>query len=488
MTDLYLSFHTLLPEIFLTVFASLMLVLGAARGQADSRTFALMGVNALAGLGLALLILWLGLPQGDVVEGFGGMVILDPFARFIKTLVLLAAMAAVALSLTYMREESERQFELYPLMLLSVVGMLLMTSANHWLVLYIGAELQALPLYVLAAFRRDSVRSTEAGLKYFVLGALSSGMLLYGISLIYGSSGVLSFADLAAAIASGEVKHLVLVVGMVLVLAGLAFKLSAAPFHMWTPDVYEGAPTAVTAFFALAPKLAAFAILMRVLTGPLAGITPEWQQIIGVLAALSTIWGAFAALRQNNLKRLLAYSSIGHIGYALMGVVTATPQGMAATTFYLALYVLTTAGAFACLLAMRRGGRYVETVDDLAGVVRTNPLFAYGFAALLLSMAGIPPIAGFFAKLYVFQAAVSAGFYSLAVIGVLSSVVAAAYYLRVCKVMFFDEPFEALDRTPDRAVGGIMAGSAVLSVVFLVYPAPQLLALSQTVVAGLFGG
>jgi NADH-quinone oxidoreductase subunit N len=488
MSDLYLSFHTLLPEIFLTVFAALMLVLGAARGQGDGRTFALMGVNTLAGLGLTLLILWLALPQGDVVEGFGGMVILDPFARFIKTLVLLAAMAAVALSLTYMREESERQFELYPLMLLSVVGMLLMTSANHWLVLYIGAELQALPLYVLAAFRRDSVRSTEAGLKYFVLGALSSGMLLYGISLIYGSSGVLGFADLAAAIASGEVQHLVLVVGMVLVLAGLAFKLSAAPFHMWTPDVYEGAPTAVTAFFALAPKLAAFAILMRVLTGPLAGITPEWQQIVGVLAALSTVWGAFAALRQNNLKRLLAYSSIGHVGYALMGVVTATPQGMAATAFYLALYVLTTAGAFACLLAMRRGGRYVETVDDLAGVVRTNPLFAYAFAALLLSMAGIPPIAGFFAKLYVFQAAVSAGFYSLAVIGVLSSVVAAAYYLRVCKVMFFDEPFEALDRTPDRAVGGIMAGSAVLSVVFLVYPAPQLLALSQTVVAGLFGG
>lgn len=488
MTDLYMSFHTLLPEIFLTVFAALMLVFGAARGRGDARTFELMGRNTLVGLGLALLILWLALPEGPHVQGFGGMVVLDPFARFIKMLVLLATMAAVGLSMTYMREESERQFELYPLMLFSVVGMLLMTSANHWLVLYIGAELQALPLYVLAAFRRDAVRSTEAGLKYFVLGALSSGMLLYGISLIYGSSGVLGFADLAAAIADDKVQHLVLVVGMVLVLAGLAFKLSAAPFHMWTPDVYEGAPTAVTGFFALVPKIAAFAILIRVLTGPLLEIKLEWQQIVVVLAALSTVWGGFAALRQNNLKRLLAYSSIGHVGYALIGVVVATPQGIAATVFYLTLYAVTTAGAFACLLSMRRGGRYVETVDDLAGVVRTNPLFAYAFAALLLSMAGIPPMAGFFAKLYVFQAAVSSGFYPLAVIGVLSSVVAAAYYLRVCKVMFFDEPFEALDRSPDRMVGGIMGGSALFSVIFLVYPAPQLLALSQTVAAGLFKG
>jgi NADH-quinone oxidoreductase subunit N len=318
--------------------------------------------------------------------------------------------------------------------------MLMMISANDLIALYLGLEMQSLALYVIAAINRDSVKSTEAGLKYFVLGALSSGMLLYGASLIYGFTGQTTFAGIAAAV--GDHASLGLVFGLVFLIAGLAFKVSAVPFHMWTPDVYEGSPTPVTAFLAAAPKMAAMALFVRAMVAPFPGIVHDWQQIIAFVAIASMALGAFAAIGQRNIKRLMAYSSIGHMGYALVGLAAGNQAGVQGVVIYLVIYLAMTLGAFAVILAMRRSTGMVEEISDLAGLSRTNPVLAFMFAMLLFSLAGIPPLAGFFAKFYVFLAAVQAGLYPLAVIGVLASVVGAYYYLRIVKIMYFDEPAE----------------------------------------------
>ncbi|MGE0024904.1 MAG: NADH-quinone oxidoreductase subunit NuoN, partial [Hyphomicrobium sp.] len=410
--------------------------------------------------------------QAVTVSVFDGAFISDAFARFVKLLVLAGSAAAILLSFDDLRRAKVDRYEVPVLILLATVGMMMMISAGDLLALYLGLELQSLALYVLAAVRRDDVRSSEAGMKYFVLGALSSGMLLYGASLLYGFSGTISLAGLAsAAAAPGAATNLGLIAGLVFLLVGLAFKVSAVPFHMWTPDVYEGAPTPITAFFAAAPKLAALALLARVLFDGFGGLTIQWQKIIIFLAIASMLLGAFAAIGQTNIKRLMAYSSIGHVGFALVGLAAGSEEGIQALLVYLAIYLVMTLGSFACILAMRREEGPVEDIYELAGLAETNLPMAFILAMLFFSLAGVPPLAGFFAKFYVFAAAVKAELYGLAILGVLSSVVGAFYYLRIVKVMFFDDAKPAfVPAAPYVRFVMILAGLFV--VFYAVYPAP----------------
>jgi NADH-quinone oxidoreductase subunit N len=358
------------------------------------------------------------------------------------------------------------------LALLATAGMGMMISANDLIALYLGLELQSLALYVMAAIRRDDLRSSEAGLKYFVLGALSSGMLLYGASLIYGFTGSTGFAGIAAAAAlPGAGQNIGLIIGLVFLLVGIAFKVSAVPFHMWTPDVYEGAPTPVTAFFASAPKVAAMALFMRVALESFAGVKPQWQQVVTALAIASMVLGAFAAIGQTNIKRLLAYSAIGNIGYALIGLAAGSPEGARGVIIYLVIYVAMTLGAFACVLAMRRSDGMVEDIDELSGLAQNNLAMATILAILMFSLAGIPPLAGFFAKFYVFVAAVKEGLWALAIIGVLASVVGAYYYVRIVKIMFFDEPREKFANIQPKA-GLVMGVTGLYILLYVVWPAP----------------
>ncbi|MBR0651897.1 NADH-quinone oxidoreductase subunit NuoN [Roseomonas terrae] len=439
---------------------------------------------AMAVIGAFLLtaVLVLGAPEGS---GFNGLVVSDAFARFAKVLILLGAAAGVALSLDYNRHDKLDRFEYPVLLLFATLGMLIMVSANDLMALYIGLELLSLSLYVVAAFNRDSERSAEAGLKYFVLGALASGLLLYGSSLVYGFAGTTNFDRIADALSDPAKASPGVIVGMVFVITGLAFKVSAVPFHMWTPDVYEGAPTPVTAFFAAAPKVAAIVLFARVLGGPFGDLAGQWQQVIVVISLLSMVLGAFAAIGQENIKRLMAYSSIGHVGYALVGLAAASEAGMRGLLIYMAIYLLMNLGAFAVLVSMRRQGRAVETVSDLAGVAKTDLSMAVWMAIFMFSMAGIPPLAGFFGKMFVFKAAIDAGLWTLAIVGVLSSVVSAFYYLRIVKVMFFDESTGALDARP-AATSFVMAASGLFTTLFFLYPAP-LVAAAQAAVASILG-
>jgi NADH-quinone oxidoreductase subunit N len=361
-----------------------------------------------------------------------------------KVLTLFGSAVAIVLSVHFMKRTTIARFEYAILIMLASTGMMMMISANSLIALYMGLELQSLALYVVAAIDRDSSRSSEAGLKYFVLGALSSGMLLYGASLIYGFTGSVAFPQIAAAI-SASGSSLGVVFGLVFIIAGLAFKVSAVPFHMWTPDVYEGSPTPVTAFFAAAPKVAAMALFIRVMVGPFAGVVPDWQQILVFVSIASMVLGAFAAIGQSNIKRLLAYSSIGHMGFALVGLASGSSEGVRGVIVYMMIYLIMTLGVFACVLAMRRKGRHVEEIADLAGLARNDKGLAFVLAMLMFSLAGIPPLAGFFAKYFVFLAAIKAGLFTLAVIGVVASVVGAYYYLRIVKIVYFDEPAEAFD-------------------------------------------
>jgi NADH-quinone oxidoreductase subunit N len=409
-------------------------------------------------------VLELMLPPGKLVT-FGGSFIVDDFARFLKITALVGSAATLILSTEFLADASRRIFEYAILVLLSTLGMMVLISAGDLISLYLGLELMSLALYVVAASNRDNVKSTEAGLKYFVLGALSSGMLLYGASLVYGFTGTVSFAGIAAA---AKVGNIGLVFGLVFLLAGLCFKVSAVPFHMWTPDVYEGAPTPVTAFFASAPKVAAMAVFVRATMTAFPGIAAEWQQIVVFVSIASMALGAFAAIGQTNIKRLMAYSSIGHMGYALVGLASGTIEGAQGVLVYLAIYVAMTLGSFAIILAMKRNGQAVEQIRDFAGLSRTNPVLAFFFAMFLFSLAGVPPLAGFFGKYFVFAAAMKAGLFTLAVIGVLTSVVGAFYYLTIVKVMYFDEPLPKLDpmRVELRAVLGVTGLFNILFVVF----------------------
>jgi len=462
MTFAGYSLLPVLPELVLAVGAMALLMLGAFRGPQTTQLVTGIAVVLLAITGA--LIFWL--PAGKLTT-FGGSFIVDDYARFLKVLALIGSGVTLILSRNYLATQA-KIFEYAILVLLSTTGMMVLISAGDLIMLYLGLELMSLALYVVAASHRDDAKSTEAGLKYFVLGALSSGMLLYGASLIYGFTGTVNFAGIAAEAKSGNIG---LLFGIVFLLAGLCFKVSAVPFHMWTPDVYQGAPTPVTAFFASAPKVAAMAVFVRVTLTAFPGIVPQWQQIVVFVSIASMALGSFAAIGQTNIKRLMAYSSIGHMGFALVGLAAGTQQGAQGVLVYIAIYVAMTLGTFAIILAMKRNGQAVETISDFAGLSRTNPVLAFFFAMFLFSLAGIPPLAGFFAKFYVFLAAVKAGLFTLAVLGVLSSVVGAFYYLTIVKVMYFDEPKEAMEpMRPELRV--VLAVAGVFNLLFFVYPAP----------------
>jgi len=467
----YLSYLLALPEIILVLGAMALLMLGAFRGEsANKLIFWLAIVTLIIAFGALLLM-----PATGSVA-FDGAFIFDPFARFMKLLTLIGSAAVIIMSFDYLRQARLMKFEYPVLILLASTGMMMMISANDLIALYLGVELQSLALYVLATFRTSSVRSSEAGLKYFVLGALSSGMLLYGCSLIYGFTGTTGFTGIAAAAGTSS-TNLGLIFGLVFFMAGLAFKVSAVPFHMWTPDVYEGAPTPVTAFFATAPKVAAMAMFLRAVLVAFPDVTHQWQQIVVFISIASMVLAAFAAIGQTNIKRLMAYSSIGHMGFALVGLAAADAAGVQAVIIYLTIYLVMNLGVFACILAMRRSEGRVEEIDELAGLSRNNPMMAFLLAMLLFSLAGIPPLAGFFGKFYVFLAAINSGLYTLAVIGVLSSVVGAYYYLRIVKIMYFDEPVDAFEPMPG-ALKIMLFVSGILVIFFFTYPAPLVAAAS----------
>ena len=452
-----------LPEIVLVVGTMVLLLAGVFRGtRAGSR----IDASAILLL-LATAVLVVVLP-GDRLVTFGGSFVVDSFARFLKLLALAGSAVAVLMSLDYLSHAKQRGFEYSVLILLSTTGMMLLISAADLIALYLGLELMSLALYVVAASDRSSMASTEAGLKYFVLGALSSGMLLYGASLIYGFTGTISFAGIARAATNPAIG---LIFGLVFLFAGFCFKVSAVPFHMWTPDVYEGAPTPITAFFAAAPKVAGIAMFVRATIVAFPGVLMQWQQIVVFVAIASMALGSFAAIGQRNFKRLMAYSSIGHMGFALVGLSAGTPEGVQGVLVYMAIYLAMTLGTFACILSMRRDGQMVEDIADLTGLARTRPAMAFFLAMLLFSLAGVPPLAGFFAKFYVFLAAIKAGLFALAVIGIVLSVVGAYYYLAIVKIMYFDEPGRPFEPMP-RELGAVLAVTGLFNLLFFVYPAP----------------
>ena len=462
MSHLSAALAHCLPELILAAGILVLVLFGALRGKESGGPVTEIAAGLL---GLAIVIIFLGSKTTAVV--FDGAFIDDGFGRFMKVLTLAGSLVTLIMSQDFLAREKIDKFEFPILILLSTLGMLMLISAAGLIALYLGLELMSLSLYVIAAFHRDNLRASEAGLKYFVLGALSSGMLLYGASLLYGFAGTVSFAGIAETI-NGKAS-LGAVFGLVFLMAGLAFKMSAVPFHMWTPDVYEGAPTPVTAFFASAVKMAAVAITLRVVLTAFPGIASQWRQIVIFISLLSMVLGAFAAIGQTNIKRLMAYSAIGHIGFALVGLAAGGEAGVSGVLAYMAIYLVMTLGTFAGILSMRVNGEGVENISDLSGLAKTDGVMAFFLAMMMFSLAGIPPLAGFFAKWYVFNAAIQAGLYWLAVIGVLSSAVAAYYYLRIVKVMYFDEAAPAFDR-PAAAPRAVLAVTGLLVLFLFAYP------------------
>ena len=454
----------LLPELTLAIGAMVLLLTGAIMGEKSAPVISWAAIALLAVAG-ALVV------TGQTGVAFNGAFVADGFSRFAKVLILIGAALSILLAEEFFSTIKLSRFELPVLMVIATLGMTLMVSASSFLSLYMGLELQSLALYVLASFNRDHLRSTEAGLKYFVLGALSSGMLLYGISLIYGFTGSVEFGQVATAIFDNGVS-LGIIFGMVFLVAGLAFKVSAVPFHMWTPDVYEGAPTPVTAYFATAAKVAALCLFLRAILVPFPDAINQWRQIIIFISILSMALGAVAALGQKNIKRLMAYSSIGHMGYALLGLAAGTALGVRGVLIYLAIYVFTNLGVFAAIQAMRRSGKAVEEIADLAGLARTSPKLALVFSMLFLSLAGLPPLAGFFAKFYVFLAAIQAGLLWPAILGVMASAIGLVYYLRLVKIMYFDEPAPAYDGEIGIGSRAILVISGVFALLFIFAASP----------------
>jgi NADH-quinone oxidoreductase subunit N len=456
------TFYTVLPILFLAIAGMIMLMFGVFTKRDHSFAVTAASIVVLA-IAARLLV---AAPGGTI---FHGLYQTNDFTRFADVLVALGAIGALALSVSFNRNIGITRFEFPVLVLFAVTGMVVLVSASDLITLYIGFEIQSLALYVLAAFARNNLRSSEAGLKYFVLGALSSGLLLYGISLVYGFAGTTDFVGIAHALAGHPTAAVGSTIGLVFVLVGLAFKISAAPFHMWTPDVYEGAPTSVTAFFATAPKIAVFALLLRVMLGPFGPVLGQWRDLVQIIAAASMVIGAVGAIRQTSIKRLMGYSSIGHMGYALMGLAAGTAAGVSGALIYLAIYLVMSLGTFGCIIAMSRGRQPVERIADLSGMASDDPRFAFVLAVMMWSMAGIPPLAGFFGKFYVFAAAINAGLGPLAVLGIITSVIAAFYYLRVIKVMYFDAGEPGLDRR-SAGVSLVMGAAAAFTVLFVFHP------------------
>ena len=446
-----------LPELVLAIFAMGALMWGVYVGQESQAKTILWGsVVILAAAGL-----WIGYQPSETTTAFNGMFINDGFARFSKVVMLLGAAVMLALSENYLSRNDLMKFEFPVLIVLAVIGMMMMVSAGDLMALYMGLELQSLSLYVVAAFRRDSLRSTEAGLKYFVLGALSSGLLLYGASLVYGYSGTTQFAGITEVVKQEDLS-LGMLFGVVFMSCGLAFKVSAAPFHMWTPDVYEGSPTPVTAFFATAPKVAATILFARLLHDAFSAAVDDWSQILAFLSVASMFLGAVAAIGQTNIKRLMAYSSISHMGFALMGLAAGTEQGVQALLIYMAIYVVMNIGVFAFILNMEKDGEPVTDISALGQYSSVEPARAAFLAVLMFSLAGVPPLVGFFGKYYVLLAAVNADMVWLAVAGVIASVIGAFYYLRIVFLMYFGEQTDGLDGQMPFLHFGALAGAAII--------------------------
>jgi NADH-quinone oxidoreductase subunit N len=472
-----MNWTSALPEIFLACVGLATLVFGVLRKQDSTLLCAMFTIGGFLIAGLLVLTRTTGF-------GFNGQFVSDPFSSFNQILIISGAALSLILSLDWNRAQGIARFEFPVLMLFSTVGMMIMAGAANLMTLYLGLELMSLALYVLAAFARDDLRSSEAGLKYFVLSCLSSGLLLYGISLVYGFSGTMDLASLHDLLVKPESASPGLVVGIVFVLVGLAFKVSAVPFHMWTPDVYEGAPTSVTVFFATAPKVAAMALLLRVMGTSFASLVGAWQLLVVIVSIASMLLGSFAAIGQTSIKRLMAYSSIGHMGYALIGLAAGTADGVRGTLVYMVIYVFMTGGTLGCIMAMRRKGKAVEQISDLSGLAANDPALALAMAVFMFSLAGIPLMSGFFAKLYIFLASIQAGLLALAIIGVLTSVVGAFYYIRIVKVMYFDASAEPFDPRP-ASLSFVVAATGLFTGFFFVFPAP-VVAAAQAAASVLF--
>ena len=451
----------ILPELFLSISIMFLLMIGVF----IKKSFKL--VNLLTLLSLVFTIaLTLNQPN-EIIKIFNESYIIDKLSIFMKVLTLLFCLFVLLSSKDYVRNNNIDKIE-YPIIILSsTLGMLLMISSYDLIVFYLGLELQSLSLYILASFKRENEKSTEAGLKYFVLNALASGLLLYGCSLIYGFTGSTNFEIISANLGEANTGA---VFGIVFIIVGLAFKVSAVPFHMWTPDVYEGSATSVTSFFALVPKIAALTVFIRFMYVPFINVMGQWQVIIVFLSIGSMILGALAAIGQSNIKRLMAYSTIGHMGYALAGLATGTNQGIQSTIIYLTIYLVMNLGAFGCIFMMKRENVFYENINDLSGLSKNHPIFAFGFLIILFSLAGIPPLAGFFAKFYVFMAVIEAEMYALAVIGLITTVVSAFYYLNIIKVIYFDKPKKPFDGTHDWGLKSLLILSSVLILVYFIYP------------------
>ena len=466
------------PEVFMAVAAMVLLILGVFSEKLSSTVLTWLALAVMIIAGVLVL-------RTAPTTAFNNLFLVNPFTGFAKILMLIGAGLTSLMINSWAQREGTARSELPVLVLFATIGMMMMISANDLISLYVGVEMQSLSLYVLAAYHRDSRRATEAGVKYFVLGALASGLLLYGSSLVYGFGGTTTFDGLALAVKDGA-HSLGLMIGIVFVIAGLAFKVSAVPFHMWTPDVYEGAPTPITAFFSVAPKIAGLCLFLRVLVGPFSNMIEQWQQVVIFISIMSMAWGAVAALAQKNIKRLMAYSSIGHVGYALIGLVVGNEEGARGLLVYLLIYLFMNVGTFAVIMSMRVNGKNVEDISDLSGMAKNHPIMAAMLAMLMFSMAGIPPLAGFLGKFYIFVAAVNAGFVWLAVIGVLASVIGAVYYIRLVKIMYFDEAATAFD-APDKLTGTLMVGCGVLMLVMFVLPS-SLVNSAQAAARALFLG
>ena len=455
------NLNVLLPEIFLSISIFLLLMIGV---------FSKKSYNIVTKLSLlVLIILFFILLNSDelVTKAFSNSFIRDPFSNFIKILILISTFFVLNSSQLFIKDNKIDSFEYPIIILLSILGMFFMISSNDIILFYLGLELQSLALYILAAINKNDLRSSEAGIKYFVLSALSSGLLLYGCSLLYGFTGSTNFETIGAELTS---KNTGAVFAMVFILVGLAFKISAVPFHMWTPDVYEGSPSSITNFFASVPKVAGLAVLIRFMQSPFENILIEWQMIIIFISVASMILGAFAAIGQKNIKRLMAYSSIGHIGYALAGVATGTNSGYASSIVYISIYVVMNIGAFGCIFLMKKEGKYTEEIKDLSGISKKNPLISIAFLIILFSLAGIPPLGGFFAKFYVFMSVIENEMYALAIIGLLSTVVSAFYYLKIIKIIYFDEIEKPLDSIKNISITGTIFISCTFLLTFFLYP------------------
>ena len=456
----------ILPEIFISLAIMFLLILGVFKKN-SSNIIHYLSIVCLLITG----ILIINNPSGTQVTLFSGSFIIDNLSSFMKILTILGGASILLMSKKFLKISKIFLIE-YPILILSsILGMLVMISSNDLMVFYIGLELQSLALYVLASFNRDQLKSSESGLKYFVLSALSSGLLLYGCSLIYGFSGSTNFDIISNTVNS---NHYGLTFGIVFILVGLSFKISAVPFHMWAPDVYEGSPTPVTLFFSVVPKIAALTVFIRFLYVPFINMMDQWQPIIIFLSIASMIFGAIAAIGQKNLKRLIAYSSIGHIGYALAGLSVGTNEGLQSSIVYISIYIVMNLGFFSCLLMMKKNDLYFETIEDLSGLSKNHPILSLCFLIVLFSLAGIPPLAGFFAKFYIFKSVIEQSMYFLAIVGLLSTVIAAFYYLRIIKVIYFDEQREKYDTDHSNWLKVSLTLSTLLILLYFIFPSKLL--------------